>query len=453
MAGAVAHQQAGRLQEATQLPSRSIRRIVVATAVAALALTIGAPPRSATGTDRPPPTVIGFPPETTFYGRGWGHGVGMSQYGARGRALAGQAAAEILAHYFAGTTLGSRDPATAVRVLLLDGFKATADKPAVVHGRSGPWSIDGIATSFPADARLTLAPTRGGATTFNLRVISAAGTQLHASVVSGGLTVRPGGGSSVLQLDSKPSSFDTYRGNLRVKLTTTIRVINDLGLDTYLRGVVPTEMPAGWPTESLRAQAIAARSYAVYRLHPSDGQFDLYDDTRSQVYRGVEAERSQTDAAIAGTSGSVLVSGSAVANAMFHSTGGGATENNEYAFVSPTGAIVAAPVSYLRGSSDRAPDGTAYDAAAPFATWKTAAYTPAELDAIFNADPRTAAGTFIQLNLSRRGVSGRLISVTLSGSLGSKTVSGDVFRSVFNAHRPAGEPEMRSTLVDTRPVP
>ena len=113
----------------------------------------------------------------------------------------------------------------------------------------------------------------------------------------------------------------------------------------------------------------------------------------------------------------------------------------------------ATPVSNQRGSPDRAPDGTAYDAASPNATWKTAAYSRTALDAIFNADPRTAAGTGIRLDLSRRGVSGRLIAVTLTGSLGSKTVSGDVFRSVFNGHRPAADPEMRSTLVVTRPIP
>ena len=448
---------ADRSHEATPLPSRSIRRVVVVTALAALALSTVRPfapgPARVDAADRPPPSVIGIPPFTTFFGRGWGHGVGMSQYGARGRAIAGQDAATILAHYFQGTTLGSKDPATNVRVLLLDAFKATADKPLTIHGRGGPWSIEGNATAFPANARLTLWPVAAGSATYNLRVVSSGGTQLYASLRSSGVNLLPGGASSLLQLDSKGSSYDTYRGKLRVKLTTTVRVINDLGLDSYLRGVVPVEMPPSWPTEALRAQAIAARSYAVYRLHPSDGQFDLYDDTRTQVYRGAEAEAAAGDAAIAATAGTVLKSSSAVANAMFHSTGGGATENNEFVFVSPTGQIVSTPVSYLRGSPDRAPDGTAYDAAAPFATWGTAAYSRSALDAIFNADPRTAAGTSIRLDLSRRGVSGRLISVTLTGSLGSKTVSGDVFRSVFNANRPAGDPVMRSTLVDTRPIP
>jgi stage II sporulation protein D len=212
-------------------------------------------------------------------------------------------------------------------------------------------------------------------------------------------------------------------------------------------------MPPSWPAEALRAQAIAARSYAAARLHPGTGTFDLYDDTRSQVYRGVEAEAAATNAAIEATSGVVLKSGSAIANAMFHSTGGGATEHNENVFVSATGAIVASPVSYLRGSTDRRPDGTAWDDGAPLATWKTATYTIAELSLILGRDARTNGGTLQRLDLSRRGVSGRLISVGLVGSAGAKRVSGDVFRSVFNAGRPAGQPELRSTLFDTRPIP
>src|SRR6185369_14317347 len=74
-------------------------------------------------------------PDLTFYGRGYGHGVGMSQYGARGRALAGQLAPEILTHYYPGTTLGSRSVATMIRVLLLSGFAATSAKPLTVAGR------------------------------------------------------------------------------------------------------------------------------------------------------------------------------------------------------------------------------------------------------------------------------------------------------------------------------
>jgi SpoIID/LytB domain protein len=396
--------------------------------------------------------VVGTPPETTFHGRGWGHGVGMSQHGARGRALAGQTAATILAHYYAGTALGSKDPASPVRVLLLNKLAATASAPLTVIGRGGGFSIERLG-SYPSDAKVTAWPASAGSTTWTLRVTSATGSLLKSTAVSGGFVVRPGTGSSVLQLGSKPSTYDTYRGALRVRLGTTAVVVNEIGLDAYLRGVVPLEMPASWPVEALRAQAIAARSYAAYRLHPTSGTFDVYDDTRSQVYRGVEGEAATTNQAITDTAGVVLKSGSAIANAMFHSTGGGATEHNENVFVSASGSIVSTPVSYLRGSLDRAPNGASYDAGAPLATWKTASYTREELGAIFAGDSRTNVGALSRLDLSRRGVSGRLISVTLVGSLGTKQVSGEVFRAVFNARRPAGEPEIRSTLFDTKPIP
>ena len=90
---------------------------------------------------------------------------------------------------------------------------------------------------------------------------------------------------------------------------------------------------------------------------------------------------------------------------------------------------------------------------APFTTWQTAAYTADQLSAIFADDVRTNVGSLTGLDLSNRGVSGRLISVTLVGSLGSKTVSGDVFRSIFNAWRPLTDPQLRSSLFDTQPIP
>jgi stage II sporulation protein D len=392
-------------------------------------------------------------PDITFFGRGYGHGVGMSQYGARGRALAGQLAPAILAHYYVGTTLGKRSPATIVRVLVLTGFAATPAKPATIVGLGGAWTIDGIAKTFPANARLTLAPTTVGGTTWALRVTSSTGTVLHTATVSTALVVRPAASASLLQLASKATSSNIYRGYLRLRLTTTVMVINHVAVDSYLRGVVPREMPASWPAEALKAQAIAARSYALYRIHPTTGTYDLYDDTRSQVYRGKLGENSITDALIAATSGSVLLRSTSIANALYHSADGGWTENNEYVFVSSSGAIVAGAVSYLRGSSDRAPDGSSYDKASPYATWHTATYSAAALAEILAKDDRTNVGTLIRLDLSRRGVSGRLISVTVIGTLGTKTVSGNTFRAVFNAGRPATDPLLRGTLFDTQPIP
>ena len=433
--------------------SRRVRRgafPVVAAAIAAIVLAaLGPALRIATVSADGAPGL----PDVTFFGRGYGHGVGMSQYGARGRALAGQLAPEILAHYYDKTTLGTKSAGTPVRVLLLAGLKATGARPLTVVGLVGGWTIGGIALTFPANAKLTLGPTATGATTWNLKVVSAAGAVLARKVVTGDLYVRPIDRSSVLQLVSKATTTNVYRGFFRIRLTTTALVVNHVAVDQYLRGVVPLEMPSTWPTEALRAQAIAARSYALYRVHPATGLFDVYDDTRSQVYRGKRVETSATNLAISGTAGTVMLSGTALVNALFHSADGGWTENNENVFVNASGTIVAGAVSYLRGSSDRAPDGTSYDRASPYATWQTATYGAAALSAILAKDPRTNVGLLSALDLTRRGVSGRLISVTLSGDLGTKTVSGEVFRAAFNAGRPTTDPALRSTLFDVAPNP
>jgi peptidoglycan hydrolase-like amidase len=122
--------------------------------------------------------------------------------------------------------------------------------------------------------------------------------------------------------------------------------------------------------------------------------------------------------------------------------------------VSSTGAVVSGAVSYLRGSSDRAADGTPYDASSPYISWKTTTYTRSQISTWLAGDSRTNVGTVVKLDLRNRGVSGRLISVTIIGSTGTKkTVSGDVFRSVINARRPAGDPLFRSNYFSITPVP
>jgi stage II sporulation protein D len=212
-------------------------------------------------------------------------------------------------------------------------------------------------------------------------------------------------------------------------------------------------MSSAWPAAALEAQTIAARAYAARRLRPGVSYYDIVDTSAAQVYRGAKGEKATTNAIIRATAGVVLRKGDAIANALYHSTAGGATENNENVYTSGTGARVAGVVSYLRGSSDRADDGTSYDAGAPFATWATLPYTIEQLTGWFAVDPRTSVGTLTALDLDDRGVSGRLISVTLIGSGGTKTVSGEVFRTVFNAGRPAADPMLRSTLFGTAPLP
>jgi stage II sporulation protein D len=381
--------------------------------------------------------------------------VGLSQYGARGRALAGQGAAEILAHYFAGTTIGTIPAGTAIRVLLLEHHLPTAVAPLTVVGRGDAWTIAGVDTLFPPDARLNLVPaTSGAATTWRAVVNDAAGIVLLDIESPADLRLAGATTTTLFELPARAAPYGLYRGSLRILLAgATADVVNELPLEAYLRGVVPTEMPSSWPVAARTAQTIAARSYAAARLRPGVSTFDVYDDTRSQVYRGVRAETAAADAVIADTDGQVLFSGSAIASAMFHSTGGGATESNENVYVSASGARVAVPVPYLRGSSDRDANGVPYDATSPYAAWQTAAYPLALLSAIFAADARTDVGSLAALDLRNRGVSGRLLAVTLIGSTGAKTVSGEIFIGVFNAHRPAGDPLARSTLLDVAPLP
>ncbi|MDH4142155.1 MAG: SpoIID/LytB domain-containing protein [Chloroflexota bacterium] len=441
--------------------------LIAAWLLVALATTLlGSAPRSVRAADPADPATPTLTPSptgptlldatVTFHGRGYGHGVGMSQHGARGRALAGQTAEEILAHYYQGATLGEIALDTPIRVRVLRSFRASSTRPLVLFGRGGDWTIDGIAKVFPKDAKVTVTPTiSGGISTWRLRVKAADGTLLH-SATTRSFRMRPATSASILQVWSRPSRYDEYRGTIRARLSSTtavLNVINETLLETYLRGVVPAEMPSSWPAEALEAQAVAARSYAARRLRPGVSYYDVSDDWRSQVYRGREGEKASTDRAIEATAGTVLRSGTAIANTLFHSAGGGATENNENVYVSSTGRKVAGPVPYLRGSLDRAEDGSPYDSGSPYATWQTRPYTVAQLSSWFGSDPRTDVGTLAALDLRDRGVSGRLVSVTLIGSAGSRKVSGNVFRAVFNARRPSGDPMMRSTLVDIAPVP
>ena len=107
-----------------------------------------------------------------------------------------------------------------------------------------------------------------------------------------------------------------------------VQVINGVGLEDYLQGVVPSESPASWPAAALQAQAIAARTYAITTAKAS-GAFDEYADTRSQVYGGVSAETTATDQAVADTRGQVVTYNGQPVVTYFFSTSGGKTEDVE----------------------------------------------------------------------------------------------------------------------------
>lgn len=140
---------------------------------------------------------------------------------------------------------------------------------------------------------------------------------------------------------------NAYRGGFRLKRypTSDLTVINYIDLEEYLYGVVPKEMPAEWDLEALKAQAIAARNFAVMHLGDYDSiGFDLTDDINSQVYAGVSAEKSKSTQAVNETSELLLKYGDYVVAAYYHSNSGGQTESIEN--------VWQAEVPYLKGIKD-----------------------------------------------------------------------------------------------------
>ena len=247
-------------------------------------------------------------PATAFVlaGGGWGHGVGMSQWGAFGQAKAGRAYKEILGTYFPGTALGA--PAGTVpekvRVLVGDGIASVA-----VTSTAPIVAVDGAGKRYRLGAGVTVDRT------LELPV----GKEGAAKAVPPPLTLQPTGGASLV------SGGKTYRGTFEVSRSgARLQLVNRVSLEAYLLGVVPGEMPKEWPLEALKAQAVAARTYAVRGL-VEGRSFDLYSDWRSQVYYGVGSEAPAATRAVRETRGQILTYEGKPAQVFYFSSSGGRT--------------------------------------------------------------------------------------------------------------------------------
>jgi len=311
-------------------------------------------------------------------GGGWGHGVGMGQWGAEGYAQHGWNDRRILAHYYPQTTLTLEHTPTTLRVLL-------AQRKSVSIGSSKPFLV--------VDARGTRVhvPPR----TLRFGVGLRLGTQQLVAPVQ----IEPG--AAVLTFDGKG-----YRGSLTlVRRPAALSVVNDVSLQPYLRGVVPSEMPRLWLPAAYEAQAIAARSYALAAMRGT-GYFDLYADTRDQVYGGIDAERPQTNAAVGYTAGQVLTYDGKPILAFYSSSTGGRTEAVQTAFPGR------APVPYLVSVSDP------YDSISPVHRW--------HLRLSFGSFTRDFGFTTTDI-VVERDTAGHATQVELSGPRGTKIVTGDAF--------------------------
>jgi stage II sporulation protein D len=351
----------------------------LATSVLALALVVAAP-ASADAARR-----------WVVNGAGFGHGIGMSQYGAFGSAKQGMKYQAILKQYYAGTTIGTAAN-RAIRVLLRPYQPTVRFKGASAACGAGLAENKTYLAKRKGD-KVILRNKKG-------RRLANCGGLLSAT-----------GGDSVLLLGK-----GTYRGALEIRPASVpgrLNAINAVDIESYLRGVVAEESPSSWPMEALRAQAVAARSYALTTGIGGNG-FDAYDDTRSQVYGGVAAETARTDSAVASTAGQVVQHDGKTIEAFFMSTSGGHTENVENVFGGS-----AEP--YLRG----VPDPNEAAAGSPYHRWKrkfSLASMQAELGDLVK-------GRLKGIVVTRRGVSPRIIKAKLVGSGGKSGVSGTTLRA------------------------
>lgn len=332
----------------------------------------------------------------TVTGHGFGHGVGMSQYGSYGYALHGFTYRPILAHYYKGTTVGPA-PKSRVRVLLTIARGDVKFKKATsACGRR-------LRPTMSYRARLSgtgvkLLSSRG-------RTLAGCGAKLKAKGKGKG-RIRIGGNGA-------------YRGTLVVVPTSSggsLNVINVLDIDSYVEGVIAGEMPSSWPIEALKVQAVAARSYALTGTVGGHG-FNLYDDTRSQVYEGIAGETAATNRAAEATQHEVVLYNGAVATTYYSASSGGETENVEFAFGGD-------PVPYLKAVDDP------YDTTSPLHDWKRT-YTQGQLQSTLG---KYVKGSLQDVEVTQTGISPRIVSANVVGSAGTTKVSGSELQSALGLH-------------------
>jgi SpoIID/LytB domain protein len=370
----------------------------------------------------------------TVSGRGNGHGHGMSQYGALGAAQAGKSWQQILAFYYPGTALGSiGNPTIRVRVAGLGG--AIEAYPA--QGLRVTWNLNDssvLPTTYRGAmvARWRIVPSAkvpGQKTKFRLEYLpSGSSTWTYyatASVPLTGAFLNPSVGSVTTR---RGSDKVVYSGQLRGTLIgnagyESLVPVVALPMETYLRTVVPSEVFASWPQATLRAQAVAARSFAEYHrryLPLSPTWYDVKDDTSSQVFKPTMVnqahnEFASTNDAIGATKDTALTYAGAVAFTQFSASNGGWSS--------------AGGKPYLVAQRDD------WDAVSsnPYHAWTATLRTAA----IESAYP--AIGKFRQLSITKRNglgpLGGRVLSATIVGSAGSVTRTGEQLRPLLGMGR------------------
>lgn len=407
--------------DSTPLPrstrsNRLTRSLAVALSVTLLGLATGTPAVHAVeASTRPADGVF------HLEGRGYGHGRGLSQWGAYGAADAGLVWTDILAFYYPGTTrtgagsgpikvLISADTGADVRVDAIAGLRLTSG--------GNTWVLP---TGSTYDSwRLV----RSGTTIALQRLDGTTWTTITPGIALGATVgfVTPG---TTTRLVLPSGAREALRGEVRAapQGTTGLRSVAVMDMDEYLRAVVPSEMPASWHIQALRAQTVAARTYAAHLRSTSSAKaWNTCDTTACQVFKGTATysasgalvavhEQARTDQAIADTAGVVLYYGASVAFTQFSSANGGWTAAGSHAYQ----VAKADPYDGRIASSAHA--------------WTTE-LAVSRVEAVYSS-----VGALRELAILERSGGGdwggRVVSVRITGSRGAVTVTGDQFRSAF----------------------
>ncbi|MFC7495075.1 MULTISPECIES: SpoIID/LytB domain-containing protein [unclassified Nocardioides] len=338
---------------------------------------------------------------------GNGHGKGLSQYGARNRANAGQGWREIVRHYYPGTKWGTAggkiriqitgDTSRDVVVIARPGLKLhslgngrTWRLPAKVRGKQvKAWKIQ------PAGHRSKVSFKTGG---------------WHGWRTARGDAEFTAGGQPI-ELNT-PGGRASYRGSLR---STSMNdsgssrdTVNVLSLEAYLRGVVAQEVPAEWPRHAVRSQAVAARTYAAFeRRDNRHDAYDLCDTDACQVYGGVDEEHSLSDQAIRATARKVVTYDGRPAFAQFSASNGGWSVDGGRPY------LRAEEDTFDQGVPGEDPEATTFSASDITRNWPDIG----DLVSI-EVTGRDGRGAF----------GGRALELTVTGTGATHTVSGDDFR-------------------------
>jgi stage II sporulation protein D len=370
--------------------------------------------------------------DVTFdmYGSGWGHGVGLSQWGAYGLAAKGWSVNKILTQFYKGTTVGpAPSMPSQIRVGLLQnvaGVQITAQTAATnlrLGNAGGPiiaqipvgqtWSVEvKNGTYWIKRADGTYVGNKGYGTST---------TSLIAGYYKAAVVL--------------PQTGHTYtHGWLELNIyqpctgcALKLRVIQVLSwMQQYLNGVA--ESPVDWPSTPHQVQAIASRTYALwliatYGQHRPVCNCGVWSTTKDQYYVGSDRELASSGAtwinAVAATNGTTVLYGGAVIQANFYASSGGFTENTENVWGGTA-------YPYLRGVCDPGD----YTSANPNRVWKVS-MTGTTVGAKVKAYTGTDIGAATGFSSITRGVSGRIESITVNGMTGSKTLTGLAFRAAL----------------------